>query len=80
MPVVSVMRLAARPVGAARTILLVASENISNIAFVIVVFPVPGPPVMTVILLVMADFTASICFSASLSCSLPCAYWMHESA
>ena len=44
-PVISLSRLAARPVGAASKILLVSFSVIARIAFVIVLLPVPGPPV-----------------------------------
>ena len=44
--VASVIRFAALPVGAAITTLKLLSSNMSIIQFIMVVFPVPGPPVI----------------------------------
>ena len=55
-------RCAARPVGEANITLHFFAERISTIALKIVVFPVPGPPVMIEILLDKAVFTARLCF------------------
>ncbi len=46
LPVISVILLAARPVGAAIKIESVSFSEIFKIARVIVLLPVPGPPVM----------------------------------
>src|SRR5215813_12837870 len=46
-PVVSVKRLAARPVGAQSRMLTLLADRIRRIEFTIVVLPTPGPPVMT---------------------------------
>ena len=46
-PVASVMRLAARPVGAQSRSLAPFAARIPRIALTIVVLPTPGPPVMT---------------------------------
>ena len=59
-PVVSPIRLAALPVGAASIISTLSFEKIFKMALMIVVFPVPGPPVMTRTLLSAAHLTASI--------------------
>ncbi len=45
-PVASVIRLAARPVGAARRISISSSSKYRIIVLMVVVFPVPGPPVI----------------------------------
>ncbi len=45
LPVTSLMRFAARPVGAASATLSPSSSNSWRIPFRVVVFPVPGPPV-----------------------------------
>ena len=62
-PVVSVILLAALPVGAHNTYFLSKFSNISIIHFIIVVFPVPGPPVITVMLLFKDTEIASFCSS-----------------
>ena len=46
MPVASVMRFAARPVGAASTTSISSFFRIRKMVLMVVVFPVPGPPVM----------------------------------
>ena len=53
-PEVSVIRLAARPVGAASATEIPISLKIFTMRLIIVVLPVPGPPVIIVILLVRA--------------------------
>ena len=45
-PVSSVIRFAARPVGAHKSVFIPISSNIASIARIDVVLPVPGPPVM----------------------------------
>ena len=47
MPVVSLMRLAARPVGAQRRSFAPLAERMRRIELTMVVLPTPGPPVMT---------------------------------
>ena len=49
-PVASVIRFAARPVGAASRILSPNARYAAMIPCVVVVFPVPGPPVSTITL------------------------------
>ena len=44
--VISLIRLAARPVGAAKMIWRLKFSVILRMAFVMVLFPVPGPPVI----------------------------------
>jgi len=58
------MRFAALPVGAASLILSFSLEKILIIAFIIVVLPVPGPPVITTTLFSTEHLNASSCFSA----------------
>ena len=48
MPVVSVIRFAARPVGAASRIRLPRERSTAIMPRVVVVLPVPGPPVSTI--------------------------------
>ena len=60
-PVASVMRFAALPVGAARSIFKPCSWYIAIIPFVTVVLPVPGPPVSTRTFDIAACFIASAC-------------------
>ena len=50
MPVVSLSRLAARPVGAQRTSSSPLALSTCTMALTSVVFPTPGPPVMTITL------------------------------
>ncbi len=65
-PVASVMRFAARPVGAASSAFRPSSSSKSIIQLIAVVFPVPGPPVITVTPCCIAWITASRCWSARL--------------
>src|SRR3989442_11390298 len=58
-PVVSVRRLAARPVGAQSSTSIFLAWRIWRILVTIVVLPTPGPPVITVTLLCRAIATAS---------------------
>src|SRR6266481_198841 len=58
-PVVSVRRLAARPVGAQSNTSIFLAWRICRILVTIVVLPTPGPPVITVTLLPRAIVTAS---------------------
>ena len=62
MPQASLMRLAARPVGAASAI---SPWTLSSLMMhlMIVVLPVPGPPVMTVMPLVTAVSMACRCWA-----------------
>ena len=46
-PVLSLSRLAARPVGAASAILMPLAPSTLRIELISVVLPTPGPPVMT---------------------------------
>ena len=62
-PVVSDILFAALPVGAHKTILYFFCLYISIILLIIVVFPVPGPPVIIVTLLSFIALIASFCFS-----------------
>jgi hypothetical protein len=61
---VSVMRLAARPVGAHSRRLVPFAARILRIALTIVVLPTPGPPVMTSTLAVRASRMAATWLSA----------------
>ena len=63
-PDVSDMRLAARPVGAASSMRARTSPKSLIMALMMVVLPVPGPPVSTIILLRAAVRTASSCSAA----------------
>src|SRR5882724_11557150 len=60
-PVVSVRRFAARPVGAQSNTSIFLAWRIWRILVTLVVFPTPGPPVITVTLLPKAIATASCC-------------------
>ena len=62
-PVVSVILLAALPVGAHKTAFFLCFLYNSIIVFIIVVFPVPGPPVIIHTLLLFTASIASFCFS-----------------
>ncbi len=64
-PVSSVIRFAARPVGAAREIFKFLFFISSIIALSVVVFPVPGPPVKISIPCFVLLITASRCNSSS---------------
>ena len=70
---------AARPVGEAKTILDFFAERISTTARSIVVFPVPGPPVMRVILWDSAVCTASCCLDSNSTLAFSCAHFRAES-
>ena len=61
----SLNRCAARPVGEVNAILHFFAESISTTALKIVVFPVPGPPVMMVILFDKAVCTARVCLDSN---------------
>ena len=63
-PVSSDMRLAARPVGAQRDTRCPECCKSERMAFTVVVLPVPGPPVSTITLLLMAMRMALRCSSA----------------
>jgi hypothetical protein len=66
-PVASVMRLAARPVGARSTSLTPFAASMGRMALTIVVLPTPGPPVMTRTLDISASRIAATWLSASAS-------------
>ena len=66
-PDVSARRFAARPVGAQSAMRTPFARRIVRIAFTIVVFPTPGPPVITITLEVSAEATAVHWLSASVS-------------
>ena len=67
-PVCSFILLAALPVGAASFITLSMDSKMSIKTFSVVVFPVPGPPVMTKTPLFIASLTALLCvFESSIS-------------
>ena len=65
MPVVSVSRFAARPVGAHRRHLTPLARRIIRIEFTTVVLPTPGPPVMTTTRFARTAFSASRWLGAS---------------
>ena len=60
-PVCSVMRLAARPVGAASATCTPLAIRMRRIVSSVEVLPTPGPPVMTATLEASTSFTASRC-------------------
>src|SRR5271157_4545123 len=64
-PVASVMRLAARPVGAHSNSLTFLAPRILRIELTIVVLPTPGPPVITSAFAVSASRIAALWLSAS---------------
>ena len=64
-PVSSASRLAARPVGAASTILAPLARASSTTDRTVNDFPQPGPPVSTATFEVRASRTASACSGAS---------------
>ena len=64
-PVVSVILFAARPVGAASAISIPSLSKKWIIALMVVVFPVPGPPVSTIIPFLAASMTAFCCISSN---------------
>ena len=66
-PVLSSSLFAALPVGAQRTTLFSIAFAISTTDFMIVVFPVPGPPVITVTLFLKTSSTADFCLTSSSS-------------
>ena len=66
MPHSSLMRFAARPVGAARYVSSSSSSYMASTALSMVVFPVPGPPVMTSMRFLAARAIASRCMGAYL--------------
>ncbi len=59
---VSLILFAALPVGAAKVTLLPLFSNMSIIALIVVVLPVPGPPVIINTPLLTDSLTAKICF------------------
>ena len=63
-PVNSVIRFAALPVGAPNRTFSPSNSNICMIAFKVVVFPVPGPPVKMRIPFSKAWQIAFFCLSA----------------
>ena len=65
MPVCSVIRLAARPVGAPSRIFTPLAARIRRIASSSVVLPTPGPPVITATLARSAIAIAARCEAAS---------------
>ena len=69
LPVASSMRFAARPVGAAKAMERFRRSMASTMARRVVVFPVPGPPVMTRRWESTARMRASFCFSAKVMSS-----------
>lgn len=64
-PVSSASRLAARPVGAARTTFARLARASSTIERTVKDLPQPGPPVSTATFLVSASRTASSCSGAN---------------
>ena len=64
-PVASVIRLAARPVGAQRRSFTPLAESTRRMDLTMVVFPTPGPPVMTSTLDIRARRIAVFWLSAS---------------
>src|SRR6202030_3863557 len=66
-PVASVMRLAARPVGAHSRRLVLLAARMRRIALTMVVLPTPGPPVMTRTLEISASRIAATWLSARAS-------------
>ena len=65
-PHVSVIRFAALPVGAASRISSLSISKYFIMALIVVVFPVPGPPVITISPLSAANATARFCISSSI--------------
>ena len=64
-PVASVIRFAARPVGAAKKISSPSSSKYRIIILIVVVFPVPGPPDKIKIPFSTASITAFLCSASS---------------
>ena len=60
-PVASLIRFAALPVGAANRKSLPSFSKYRKMVRMVVVFPVPGPPVMSTTPFVTASFTALRC-------------------
>src|SRR3954467_3613751 len=79
-PVASVIRLAARPVGAASRTSTLFAARIFRMALTSVVLPPPGPPVMTTTLDARAIRTAACWLSASVTPSFACTHAMALSA
>ena len=73
-PVASVIRLAARPVGAARSISIPSISKYRMIVLMVVVLPVPGPPVITNSPLFTASYTAFSCSSSRCMDSCCCIF------
>src|SRR5665647_3744316 len=73
-PVASLIRFAALPVGAASNNLTPILTKIFRMALTMVVFPVPGPPVMIKTLSVTARLTASICLDAKVVSNYFCTH------
>ena len=69
-PDASSMRLAALPVGAASAVSRPAKSNIFTSVFMIVVLPVPGPPVI-IVMLFARQASIALCCSAESSTSPP---------
>jgi hypothetical protein len=76
-PVASVIRCAARPVGAPRVMLMFLSFRMVTSALSRVVLPVPGPPVMMESLCWSARSMPSICSGAK---EKPVWPWIHSMA
>ncbi len=79
-PVVSASRLAARPVGAHSASRTPRTRRTPRIAFISVVLPTPGPPVITRNLDRTASFSASACRAASFMPSRSSIHGMARSA
>src|SRR5258707_14965928 len=79
-PVASLNRLAARPVGAQAATDTDFAATMVRMDLVSVVFPTPGPPVITMILLANATATACRWLAASFTPSLPSTQGMALSA
>ena len=73
-PVASVILFAARPVGAARRISISSISKYRIIVLMVVVFPVPGPPVMISRPLFTASMTA--CLLQLIQFDLVSCFWI----